>query len=279
MPRNRRPDLNGVLVLDKPKGPTSARLCAAVRRLTKGGKVGHAGTLDPLATGVLVLCLGRATKAISGIMIGDKRYSAHIDLSAFTSTDDAEGSPIPPDRYTPPLGLPPNQPRAAPRDPSSPFPSPDEIRRVLADHFIGDILQRPPDFAAVKVGGRRAYKLARTRDRAAHTHDPAGDPNTEPLRIEPKPVRIHSIDILHADGPQLVLDVRCGKGVYIRSLARDLGLALGVGGALTDLRRTEVLPYTLEHARDPDDLPELIRPDDLLPVPEPPPQPDRTERV
>jgi tRNA pseudouridine55 synthase len=230
--RNRRPDLNGLLVIDKPLGWSSADVCRFVRRRTGGAKVGHGGTLDPLATGVLVVCLGRATKSIDGIVGAEKDYRAAIDLSAFTTTDDAEGE----------------RTEVAVDEP----PATDAIRRALDEGFAGEIEQRPPAFSAVKIGGRRAYKLAR-----------AG----EAVEPEPKRVVIHETRVERYDWPALDLFVRCGKGVYIRSIARDLGVALGTGGSLTGLVRTRVGAYRLADAVGPDDLPADIGPDDLRPIP------------
>lgn len=210
--KNHRPDLNGVLVVDKPVGPSSARVCAMVRRLTGGAKVGHAGTLDPLASGVLVCCLGSATKRIPELMAGEKVYEAEIDLSAFTETDDLEGA-----REEVAIGQ---------------APSRDEVERACAG-FVGRIMQAPPRFSAVKIGGERAYRMAR-----------AGD------RVEPaaRPVLVRGVEVAEYDWPRLSLGIVCGKGVYIRSLARDLGRALGTGGHLTALRRTRVGTYREENA-------------------------------
>ena len=227
--RNRRPDLNGVVVIDKPLGWTSADVCRFLRRRTGGAKVGHAGTLDPLATGVLVCCLGRATKAVPRIMDGAKRYEATVDLTAFSTTDDAEGELTPAETAAP--------------------PAIEAIEGALADRFTGVIEQRPPAFSAIKVDGRRAYRAAR-----------AG----EAPELAPRPVRIDSIRAVAYAWPELRLDIRCGKGTYIRSIARDLGAALGTGGYLTALRRTEVGPFTEDGAVTPDDLPEEIGPGDLL---------------
>lgn len=216
--RNKRPDLNGVLVVDKPLGMTSAQVCAAVRRMTGGAKVGHAGTLDPLASGVLVLCLGRATKRIDSIMAGVKEYEATIDLSAFSTTDDLEGEAV-----AVAVGAPPSR---------------DELERALKA-FEGEILQRPPVYSAVHVDGERAYKAARRAERA-------GD--APPERPDARAVLVHEIRLVSFDWPAADVAVVCGKGVYIRSLARDLGESLGTGGRLTALRRTRVGYYTLADA-------------------------------
>lgn len=235
-PRNKRPDLNGLLVVDKPVGPTSMDVCRVVRRRTGGAKVGHAGTLDPLASGVLVVCLGAATKAIDSLMASEKRYLAEIDLSAFSSTDDREG-----ERTEVPVGAPPTR---------------EAIEGVLAG-FVGVVQQRPPVHSAVHIAGRRAYAIAREADRQG------GQAERPPAR----PVVIHEIRLLEFDWPRLTIDIRCGKGTYIRSLARDLGEALGTGGMLAALRRTAVGGYSLEMALPLDDLPERIEPHDLSPVP------------
>jgi tRNA pseudouridine55 synthase len=222
--------LAGILVVDKASGPTSMQVVAAVRRRAGGVRTGHAGTLDPLATGVLVLALGRATKIIRQLMATEKRYRTRIDLSAFTSTDDLEGSRREVAVQRPPEGA--------------------EIRAALA-RFTGDILQRPPAHSAVKVAGRRAYQLAR-RGRTPE--------------IEPRPVEVHAIEVLEYDWPLLELDLRCGKGVYVRALARDLGEALRTGGHCVSIRRTAVGPFTLDLARPLDALPRRLTAGDVMPA-------------
>jgi len=217
-PKNHRPDLNGVLVIDKPLGLSSAAVCRAVRRATGGAKVGHAGTLDPLASGVLLVCLGSATKMVDRLMAGEKRYLADVDLSAFSTTDDMEGEAV----VIEPARVP---------DRAS-------IERACAA-MVGEVMQAPPAFSAVHVGGERAYKLARRGERDSSI----GAPD-----LPAKPVVIHAMDILAYDWPALTLDVRCGKGTYIRSIARDLGRALGTGGRLSGLRRTRVGPFTIDDA-------------------------------
>ena len=227
--RNKRPDLNGILVIDKPLGWSSAKVCRVIRRMTGGAKVGHAGTLDPLATGVLVVCLGRATKLVEGIMGTTKAYRAEVDLSAFTTTDDREGERTEVDVATP--------------------PTLEAIRSALASGFTGEIRQRPPAFSAVKIEGQRAYRLARA----------GGAPAPEP-----KTVTIHAIEVRGYDWPMLMLEIECSKGTYIRSIARDLGRVLGTGGTLASLVRTRVGEFTLDRALAPDDLPEPITPEGLL---------------
>ncbi len=203
---------SGFLNLDKPLNMTSHDVVAKVRRryraLTGQKKVGHAGTLDPLATGVLVLCLGKATRLSEYIMPGAKTYRARVTLGVSTSTYDAEG---------------------------------DILRRCDAEHiqlsdvkahlseFIGELQQIPPMYSAVKVGGRKLYELAR---------------QNQAIERAPRPVRIDAIDILDWDNPNLGLEIRCGAGTYIRSLAHDLGQSLGVGAYLSALCRTASGSFT-----------------------------------
>lgn len=224
------PPVAGLLVVDKPYGRTSAWACAVIKGKLKAGgapkriKVGHGGTLDPLATGVLVVLVGRATKLCDHVMGGTKRYIAEVDLARVSPTDDLESEPTPVPVQTPPT-------LAA-------------VRRAC-QRFVGEVDQLPPAHSAVKVGGKRAYQLART----GRTPD-----------IEPRRVRIDAIDVLEYDWPRLVIDVRCGKGVYIRSLARDLGKPLCAGGVLTALRRTAVGRWTIDQAVPIERLPEVLDP-------------------
>ncbi|MGE0456515.1 MAG: tRNA pseudouridine(55) synthase TruB [Vicinamibacteria bacterium] len=204
--------LAGALVVDKPRGPTSHDVVARVRRALGMRRAGHTGTLDPFATGVLVVCLGRATRLARFLAEGDKLYEAEVRLGFATSTDDLEGEPLGPLR----------QP---------------EISReaVLAAcaRLVGSHLQRPPAFSAKRVGGRRAYALAR-----------AGRP-TQP---DPVPVTVHALELLAFEGSRLEFRVRCSPGTYVRALARDLGEALGTGAHLGALRRTESGGFALEEA-------------------------------
>ncbi|MHC4977201.1 MAG: tRNA pseudouridine(55) synthase TruB [Planctomycetota bacterium] len=234
-PKNNRPDLNGILVIDKPLGMTSAAVCRKVRHLTGGAKVGHAGTLDPLATGVLVLCLGTATKRIDAIMGTSKRYRTTIDLSAFSTTDDAEGERTPIYVDTPPTR--------------------EQIEAAL-ESFVGQIEQQPPVFSAVHVEGKRSYKTARKAEREGGLE--------EIDRPPAKHVTIHSIDILRYEWPELELAITSGKGVYIRSIARDLGELLETGGMLASLRRTAVGEYDESRALPLDQIPHPVTPGSLL---------------
>lgn len=205
------PDLSGVLNIDKPGGMTSHDVVSAVRRLTRIKRIGHTGTLDPLATGVLVLCIGPATR-LSEYLIGqDKRYEATIRLGQETNTYDAEGEivaeqPVTVDRKT--------------------------IEEALG-RFRGQIDQVPPMFSAIKKDGQPLYKLAR---QGLETERPSRD------------VTIYQLDLLEWTSPDLRLDITCSSGTYIRSLAHDLGQVLGCGGHITGLRRTAVASFTVEQA-------------------------------
>jgi len=214
--------LSGVLVVDKPSGPSSMRVVATVRRRAGGVRTGHAGTLDPLATGVLVLALGKATKIIDRLMGTDKRYETRIDLTAFTETDDREGE----------------------REEVEVAEPPDEVTvRAAVATFTGTFLQLPPVFSAVKVGGRRAYKMARK--------------GKAPTMTE-RSVTVHAIELRHYDWPFADVSIHCAKGFYVRSLARNLGEKLGTGGHCASIRRTAVGPFTLEMATPLDDVPEPV---------------------
>ncbi|MFM1882993.1 MAG: tRNA pseudouridine synthase [Planctomycetota bacterium] len=224
------PDLHGILVIDKPLGMTSMRVVERVRYRAGKARTGHAGTLDPLATGVLVVAIGRATKSIDRLMAGEKRYDTVIDLGAFTTTDDSEGERT---------------------EIASAPPSPESIREACG-RWVGEVMQRPPAFSAIKVQGRRSYDLARSG---------------EARELAARPVMIHGIEIDAYDFPMLSLRVHCGKGTYIRSLARDLGMALGTGGHCRSIRRTQVGPYLIDAAVSMDALPERVTQAMLLPAP------------
>ncbi len=226
--------LFGILIVDKPLGCSSMDVIRVVRRHANRAKTGHAGTLDPLATGVVVVCLGRATKAVEYLMLGEKVYEAQINLTAFTTTDDAEGTQTIVDRGE-----------------LSP-PTLEEIDKLIQSQFVGKIMQAPPAFSAMKVNGRRAYKLARKGEKVV---------------IPEREVTIRSIEIRSYAWPLLDIVVVCGKGTYIRSLARDLGKFLGTGGFLSGLRRSAVGPYTLERSVRLDDVPDPLLQEHLLPVP------------
>ncbi len=204
--------MNGVLVVDKPVGPTSHDVVQRVRQALGLGRAGHTGTLDPFASGVLPVCVGKATRLARFLGGGEKHYQATVRLGLSTTTDDLHGSPVAPPR---PVAVDRASVEAATRE------------------FCGEILQMPPLFSAKRAGGRRHYDLARAGTPAERTA----------CRV-----RIDAIEIRSLEGEQLEIDVRCSAGTYIRALARDLGERLGVGGHLTALRRTRSGAFTLEEA-------------------------------
>jgi len=199
----------GGLVVDKPAGLTSHDVVAAARRALGQPRIGHTGTLDPLATGVLVLLLGRATRLAQFLASAQKTYLATVAFGQATSTYDAEGAPIGPT-------------------------CPDVVDRVRLDAalegFRGAFLQTPPAVSAKKVGGHRAYDLARSQ---------------EPVTLAPVAVEVRALDVVEFDGRRLVVRVTASAGFYVRSLAHDLGMGLGVGGHLTALRREQSGRLTL----------------------------------
>ena len=197
----------------KPVGPTSHDVVNAVRRATGERRVGHGGTLDPLAEGVLVIAVGReATKELSTIVAKEKEYETTITLGATTTTYDAEGEKTKVNVSSPPT---------------------QETIESALKKFIGDIKQTPPPFSAIKVSGTPAYKLARAGKNAD---------------LKPRSVNIKNIEILSYKWPELTLRVTTGPGVYIRSIAHDLGTALGTGGYISKLTRTRVGEYTRENS-------------------------------
>ena len=201
-----------LVVVDKPGGMTSHDVVAKVRRAMGTRKVGHAGTLDPMATGVLVLGVERATRLLGHLMLTDKTYDATIRLGVTTTTDDAEGEVV---AAADTAGL-------------------DETAvRTALESFVGEIEQVPSAVSAIKVDGKRAYQ--RVRD-------------GEDVVLQPRRVTVHAIEVRSVDGPELTVRVHCSSGTYVRALARDLGAALGVGGHLTALRRTRVGDFTLDEA-------------------------------
>ena len=204
--------MNGVVVVDKPGGLTSFDVVARVRRALGERRVGHTGTLDPMATGVLPICVGEATKLVPFLVSGDKEYEAELLFGVTTDSLDATGTVTSETNAA-------NVSRA-------------DVERALPG-FVGTIEQRPPMHSAVRVAGQRLYKLAH-----------------QGLEVEraPRPVVVHAIELLAWEAPRARLRVRCGKGTYIRSLADDIGAALGVGAHLTALRRTRVGPFDLAQA-------------------------------
>ncbi len=202
----------GVILIDKEKDWTSFDVVAKLRSLTGIRKIGHAGTLDPLADGLLILCLGKATKTIHQFQDEAKEYQAIVKLGATTKTDDAEGEE---------------------EDLRDIGGLDDEIIRQTVASFVGRITQVPPMYSAVKHKGVRLYKLAR---------------KGRSVQREPRSVEIHAIDLLKIDRPLLHLSVRCSKGTYIRTLARDIGAGLSCGGYLYGLRRTAIGTHSVDSA-------------------------------
>ncbi|MEN3952154.1 tRNA pseudouridine(55) synthase TruB [Iodidimonas sp. SYSU 1G8] len=204
--RNKGRPITGWIVVDKPQGVTSAHAVARVKRMLDAAKVGHAGTLDPLATGVLPLALGDATKLVSYAMGGSKTYKFTVQWGEGRDTDDSEGAVT---------GTSDVRPDAA------------AIEAVLPE-FTGLIQQKPPSYSAIKVDGERAYDLAR---------------DGAPPDLPPREVQVDRFSLLAAGADSADFEVDCGKGTYVRSLARDLGVRLGTFGHVTALRRTRVGPF------------------------------------
>lgn len=218
--------IEGVLPVDKPPGPTSHDMVARARRALGTRRVGHTGTLDPFASGLLLLCLGRATRIAEYLSGLDKRYSATVRLGVATDTDDATGS-VTAERDARAIGM-------------------ADIEHALAG-LRGDILQRPSTYSAKKLGGKRAYALAR-QGRA--------------VDLEPVPVTIRELAVTRLSLPDVEIVVTCSTGTYIRALARDIGDALGAGAHLTALRRTAIGSHSVEHAVSADELaqgPDAVR--------------------
>lgn len=205
--------MRGFLNIDKPSGMTSFDVVRAVRRASHVKRVGHAGTLDPLATGVLPVAVGGdATRLVDALVDATKRYTAEVTLGIETTTDDSEGEAVA---------------SAEASDVTR-----DEVAAALAG-FVGIQWQTPPAFSAIKEAGVPAYRVARR-----------GEART----LQPRPVMAHSLALTAYEAGRCVIDVHCGKGYYVRSLARDLGRALGVYGHITALRRTAVGPFTVRRS-------------------------------
>ena len=203
-------DVHGWVVLDKPVGMTSTHAVSVIKRLFSAKRCGHAGTLDPLASGALPIALGEATKTVPFVMDGRKLYRFTVRWGEERDTDDAEGRVIAQSDHR---------------------PSAEAIRALLPD-YLGTIQQVPPRYSAIKIEGERAYDLAR---------------DGEVVELQPRPVEIKRLDLVEVpDADHAVLEAECGKGTYVRSLARDLGRALGCYGHVSALRRTAVGPFSPE---------------------------------
>jgi len=205
-PRSKRTDVNGWVVLDKPVGMTSTHAVARLKRVFNAKKAGHAGTLDPLASGVLPVAFGEATKTVPFVQDGEKAYRFTIQWGAETDSDDADGVVVA---------------RSEER------PETTDIVAALPQ-FTGTILQTPPAFSAIKIAGERAYDIAR---------------DGEMPDLQPRPVTIHELALVGLGADDATFEARCGKGTYVRAIARDLGRMLGCLGHVTALRRTRVGPF------------------------------------
>jgi len=204
--------IDGIFVIDKPTDWTSFDVVAKIRNKLNVKKVGHTGTLDPKATGVLVLCVGKGTKLCQKLTGFDKEYLCEITLGANSTTDDQEGEIV--------------ETEGATEVPIT------NIENTL-NEFLGTFEQIPPQFSAKKINGKKAYELARKGEKAD---------------VKPAEITVHQIELLDYKWPVLKLKINCGKGFYVRSLARDIGEKLNVGGYLTGLRRTKVGYFTIENA-------------------------------
>ena len=205
--RSTRVDVNGWIVLDKPVGITSTHVVSRLKRIFNAKKAGHAGTLDPLASGLLPIAFGEATKTVPFVQDGEKAYRFTVRWGIETDSDDADGAVV----------------RTSDARP--------ELPAILAalPRFIGEIMQTPPVYSAIKVNGERAYDLAR---------------DGEVVELAARPVNIKALDLVSHSADEAVLEARCGKGTYVRAIARDLGRLLGCLGHVTALRRTRVGPFT-----------------------------------
>ncbi|WP_248311949.1 tRNA pseudouridine(55) synthase TruB [Bosea sp. BK604] len=210
-PRPKKRDVHGWVVLDKPVGMTSTHAVSVVKRAYAAKKAGHAGTLDPLASGLLPIALGEATKTVPFVMDGRKAYQFTVAWGSQTDTDDTEGRVV-----------------------ATSDKRPDEAAiAALLPRFTGTILQVPPKFSAIKIAGERAYDLAR---------------DGEEVELQARPVEIDALSIVGHTGQTTTFEAECGKGTYVRAIARDLGVTLGCLGHVAHLRRTRVGPFTVAEA-------------------------------
>ena len=209
--------MTGILLIDKPSGWTSSDVVAKLRGVLRERRIGHSGTLDPMATGLLVVFVGRATRAVEFAESQEKRYRAGLRLGLETDTQDITGRPIGGEK----------------REIST-----EELENVLAS-FRGEIEQIPPMYSAIKVKGQKLYEIARR----------GGEVERRPRRIT-----IHELKVAGRDGEDYLLDIRCSKGTYVRTLCHDIGRALGCGGCMSSLRRTRAGAFRLEDAHTLDDV-------------------------
>jgi tRNA pseudouridine55 synthase len=209
--RSKRVEVNGWVVLDKPIGITSTHAVSRLKRIYNGKKAGHAGTLDPLASGILPIAFGEATKTVPYVQDGEKAYRFTVLWGGETNTDDSDGEIVAHSELR---------------------PSRTAIEALLP-RFIGAVEQRPPAFSAIKIAGERAYDLAR---------------DGQVVDLASRIVQIHELAIVAMEADSTTFETRCGKGTYVRAIARDLGRALGCYGHVTALRRTRVGPFREEDA-------------------------------
>ena len=220
-----------ILLINKPKALTSNAVLKILKRITNRKKIGHAGTLDPLAQGLLIVCIGREnTKHIQDFVDLSKTYIATINLTATSATDDAEG-PLTPVKI-------------------AHIPTVEEVYEVLKK-FTGTQQQTPPIFSAIKIDGVRCYKRAR---------------KNQAVKIDPRTITIHEIKLISYLWPELIIEVHCSKGTYIRSLARDIGATLQTGGYLSDLIRTKIGDFNISEAISLTDLTE-VQESDFITIP------------
>jgi tRNA pseudouridine55 synthase len=217
--RSSRLEIDGWINLDKPTGVSSTQAVGRLKFLFNARKAGHAGTLDPLASGVLPVAFGEATKTVPVVQDGAKSYRFRVRWGEESATDDAEGEIVARSEHR---------------------PGPAEIDALLP-RFVGEILQTPPTFSAIRIAGARAYDLAR---------------EGETFEIEPRPIHVYRLELISAEPDAAVLKAECGKGAYVRAIARDLGRALGCYGHVIELRRTRVGPFSIDAAIPLDRLPD-----------------------
>ena len=203
--------MDGIINVNKPTGMTSHDVVYRLRRILGVKKIGHTGTLDPDASGVLPMCVGKATKLADYLTATDKQYRAELSLGAFTDTQDASGEVL--ERFDVNV-------------------TEKQLRDVLCE-FVGEIEQIPPMYSALKVDGKKLYELARRGQEVAR---------------RPRSITIHALELLEGEGADWTIRVRCSKGTYVRTLCHDLGRALGCGGCMSSLRRTRAGSFTLAQA-------------------------------
>ncbi len=219
--------MNGLLLVDKPAGWTSHDVVAKLRGILRERRIGHAGTLDPMATGLLVVLVGRATRAASWAEAEEKTYAAALRLGLITDTQDSTGRVLS------------EQPVTATEA---------DVEAALAK-FRGEILQVPPMYSAIKIGGEKLYEIARRGEERPR---------------EPRPITIHALELTGRAGADFLLEIRCSKGTYVRTLCHDIGTALGCGGVMSALRRTASGDFSVEEAYSLEEIAAAPEPEALL---------------